>query len=383
MFLHAAKPALCRPRGASHAKVVLALAVAVAATAAACDRKAARRGALGVVGAQDGATGAGPASAAGPPEAAASASVSTPPEAAASSAASASASAAAAPGADSCDVVDRDLRRAMPRRIVALGDVHGDVHALSAALRAAGAIDKEGGWIGGDLVVVQTGDLLDRGDHEQAIIDWLEQLETQAQAAGGALWWLLGNHELMNAAGDLRYVTAGGFRDFDDVAGLPLGAFSSVPAYARARVAAFAPGVGPYAKVLAGQDTVIVVGDTVFSHAGVTDAWASRLPEVNRDNRCYLAGRGEVPAALTDMSSPVWTRDWGFDDVDCASLARALAAIGAKRMVVGHTTQPSGISSRCDQTLWRIDVGLGAAYGGPIEVLEIDAKGARKITGTR
>lgn len=283
-----------------------------------------------------------------------------------------------------CTVEDRPLRRQGARRIVALGDIHGDVRALAAALRAAKAVDQAGRWIGGELVVVQTGDVLDRGDDEQEIIDWLERLEQEAAAAGGALVWLLGNHELMNAAGDLRYVTDAGFRDFADVAGLPLENFPDVPERMRARVAAFAPAIGPYARILSGQDTVVVLGDTVFSHAGVTEAWAGLLAEVNRESRCFLANGGrELPRALIDPSSPVWTRDWGGAGVDCAALERALSAIGAKRMVVGHTTQPSGISSMCGERLWRIDVGLGAAYGGPIEVLEIDQRGARAVIGKR
>ncbi len=40
-------------------------------------------------------------------------------------------------------------------------------------------------------------------------------------------------------------------------------------------------------------------------------------------------------------------------------------------MVVGHTVPPHGITSACDDKLWRIDVGLGKEYGGPIEVLEL------------
>ncbi|MCA9658976.1 MAG: calcineurin, partial [Myxococcales bacterium] len=52
------------------------------------------------------------------------------------------------------------------KRIVALGDVHGDLEATRHALRIAGAIDGDDRWIGGDLVVVQTGDQLDRGDDE-------------------------------------------------------------------------------------------------------------------------------------------------------------------------------------------------------------------------
>ena len=74
---------------------------------------------------------------------------------------------------------------AAPRRIVALGDLHGDLDAARAALRLAGAIDGTDRWVGGDLVVVQTGDQLDRGDQEQAVLELLERLQDEALAAGG------------------------------------------------------------------------------------------------------------------------------------------------------------------------------------------------------
>jgi hypothetical protein len=70
--------------------------------------------------------------------------------------------------------------------------------------------------------------------------------------------------------------------------------------------------------------------------------------------------------------------------VDCAALSAALAALSVKRMVVGHTVQASGITSACDAALWRIDVGLSKAYGGPIEVLELTPGAPPAIrTGTR
>src|SRR6185436_1946593 len=116
------------------------------------------------------------------------------------------------------------------------GDIHGDLGGARAALIAAGAIDANDKWIGGDLVVVQTGDVLDRGDDEKTIYDLLFSLRDQAAAAGGALILLLSNHELMNAAGDFRYVTRG--QDFGDT-----------------RVAELSPG-GTYAKKLAGLNVV-------------------------------------------------------------------------------------------------------------------------------
>ena len=88
---------------------------------------------------------------------------------------------------------------APPARIVAIADVHGDLDAARAALRLGGAIDGEDRWIGGDLVVVQTGDILDRGDDEQAIMELFLRLGKEAEITGGAVHVLNGNHELMNA----------------------------------------------------------------------------------------------------------------------------------------------------------------------------------------
>ena len=61
----------------------------------------------------------------------------------------------------------------------------------------------------------------------------------------------------------------------------------------------------------------------------------------------------------------------------------AKAALGAKRMVVGHTVQPQGMNAACDGALWRSDVGLAKLYGGPIQVLAIEGGTATVVKGTR
>jgi len=259
-----------------------------------------------------------------------------------------------------CTLAPHALRRPQPKRLVAIGDLHG-------ALRAAGAIDDHDAWIGGDLVVVQTGDILDRGDDERAMLDLVTKLEAEAHAAGGELIALVGNHELMNAAGDFRYVTPHGREDFDGERAKELG-----------------PG-GVYAKRFAQHDVVAIVGDTVFSHAGVLGDWVHHVDDANQSSRCWLDGQtGDAtgpPAVLTAQDSPVWTRAAGGDSVDCAQLQASLAALGVKRMVVGHTVQLH-VNSLCDGALWRIDVGLAKEYGGPIEVLQI-APSVDVLHGTR
>jgi len=46
---------------------------------------------------------------------------------------------------------------------VAVGDVHGNFEGLAGILQRTGLIDENLKWIGGQAVLVQTGDLLDRG----------------------------------------------------------------------------------------------------------------------------------------------------------------------------------------------------------------------------
>ncbi|MFN0246974.1 MAG: metallophosphoesterase [Kofleriaceae bacterium] len=279
---------------------------------------------------------------------------------------SAGPNAAAAPVPNACNLTALPLRRPQPERLVAIGDVHGDIAATRSALKAAGAIDDADNWIGGKLVVVQTGDVLDRGDDEQAILDLFFGLIDKAKAAGGEFIFLNGNHELMNAAGDFRYVTPGSRDAFGD------------------RVAALKPG-GEYAKKLARHDLIAIVGDTVFSHAGPFGEFVTHLEEVNLSSRCWLDGQGgsgyEPPIAMTSEDSPIWTRAYGMETVDCAAAKAAMDAMGVKRIVVGHTVQQN-VNSQCDGAVWRIDVGLAKLYGGPIEVLEV-YPAPRVITGTR
>lgn len=285
------------------------------------------------------------------------------------------------PAPAGCKLAPQAWRFPAVARVIAFGDVHGDLAAARRALVLGGVIDGADHWIGGASWVVQTGDVLDRGDQEQAIIDLFERLEREASAAGGRMIWLLGNHELMNPAGDFRYVTRGGFADFDDVPDLPLERFATVPAAARARVAAFAPG-GPYAHILAGQNVVAIVGDTAFVHGGIIPGVAASLDADQLATRCWLDGAGPMPDLLERNDGPVWDRSLAGPDVDCARLDRALAELGVARLVVGHTPQPNGITSGCAGKVWRIDVGLAAYYGGPTEVLELTAAGARALHAT-
>ncbi|MCH2466077.1 MAG: metallophosphoesterase, partial [Gemmatimonadetes bacterium] len=252
-------------------------------------------------------------------------------------------------------------------------------------------------WIGGELIVVQTGDQLDRGDQEQAILDLFERLRIESKAAGGAFHALLGNHEIMNARGDLRYVTDGGFADFMDAVEYDPGdslkvwdrssrtvrsaILADFEPHQRARMAALMPG-GPYADLLAQRQVILRVGDNVFVHGGVLpDHVAYGIDEINSSAQAWLRGEADLPPVLQGSESPQWTRLYSRDpdSLACGVLEEALTALEAKRIVMGHTIQESGITSACGARAWRIDVAMAAYYGGSVEVLEIVGDSVRVL----
>jgi len=272
-------------------------------------------------------------------------------------------------------------------RIVAIGDLHGDLSALRAALRLGGAIDEAGKWIGQKLVVVQTGDQLDRGDDEPQILDLLERLRAEARAAGGAVYALNGNHEVMNVQADFRYVTPDGFHDFSG--GRPDALHAQLSARVapeqRGRTAAFLPG-GEVARRLSVQPMVIQIGGNVFVHGGVLEQHVRYgLGRINQELAAWMTGAPNEPAPISasGQRAPIWVRDYSDGTppaAHCAELGRVLNALSAQRMVVGHTVQQQGINSACDGKVWRIDVGLSRFYGGKPSVLEIRGDEVRPLS---
>ncbi len=284
-------------------------------------------------------------------------------------------------------IADTSFRMPTAERIIAIGDIHGDVKAARNALKLGGAIDDSGKWVGGPLVVVQTGDQLDRGDDEPQILDLFARLKGEAKAAGGALYALDGNHEVMNVQGDFRYVTEDGFHDFSDRhASEPVAhSLEALPIERRGRATAFLPG-GDMARRLATQPIVIQVGDNLFVHGGLLEAHVRYgLGRINREAREWMTGPPNSPAprSLLDQEAPIWTRAYsdGPPPADkCDELGRVLTALSAKRLVVGHTVQKDGINSACSERVWRIDVGLSRFFGGRPSVLEIRGDQVRVLT---
>ncbi|MFI8517410.1 metallophosphoesterase [Streptomyces sp. NPDC085481] len=78
-----------------------------------------------------------------------------------------------------------------------VGDVHGYLDELIAALHAQGLIDDNGRWAAGNARLWFLGDFTDRGPDGIGVIDLVMRLSAEAAAAGGYCKALMGNHELL------------------------------------------------------------------------------------------------------------------------------------------------------------------------------------------
>jgi hypothetical protein len=205
-------------------------------------------------------------------------------------------------------------------RVVVIGDVHGAYDALVEALRDTGLIGADLRWTGGTTHLVSLGDLLDRGADVREVLDLVMRLENEASAAGGRVHVLLGNHELMNLTGDLRYVARGDYAAFvgeeDTLRADAYAAFAAAspvgdadatraefeaayPPGFFARQAAFAPS-GRYGAWLLSLPTILVINDTAYVHGGlppiVAEAGLDLNLEVRGDLERYLELRERLAA---------------------------------------------------------------------------------------
>jgi len=287
-----------------------------------------------------------------------------------------------------------DLRTT--ERVVAIGDVHGAYDRFLAILGKAGLVDARGRWIGGRAILIQTGDVLDRGPDSKKALDLLRRLEQDAPKDGGRVLALIGNHEVMRMVGDWRYVSASELaafrtgnssdlrnavlersveqasnrakaeqRKFDEKAfrdqflkDIPLGYIEMRQAF---------DSTGDYGKWLRTHSAVAKVNGVIFMHGGASpDVATLGCTAINEGVRRDLAGPVPPPEQLLTMLSssengPLWYRGLAEEKEDTflPTFESILKALDARAIVIGHTPVLQGhIATRFGGRVIEIDTGM-------------------------
>ncbi|HEX6398809.1 MAG TPA: metallophosphoesterase [Steroidobacteraceae bacterium] len=236
------------------------------------------------------------------------------------------------------DVVTAGARQ--PLFVVA--DTHGEYEILAGMLIKQGVVDDSLRWTFGRGRLVFLGDVFDRGSHQVEIFWLVYALEAQARQAGGAVYFVLGNHEVMALRGDARYLNA----KYRETAKL-LGATE----YARLFDAGSVLG-----QWLRSKPTVLELGDALCLHGGISPALLDRklsLKDINGAVRAVLEGREPPDGAareraefLLGESGPLWYRGYfpapsGQAPATTADIDRIRKQFGVAAILVGHTKVPT------------------------------------------
>lgn len=260
-------------------------------------------------------------------------------------------------------------------RVVAIGDIHGDVEAFVSIMQRAGLIGDRNRWIGGAATLVQTGDFTDRGTGVRPVMNLLMALETHAASAGGRVVILLGNHEVMNLLRNTRDVNPKVYAGFVDSKSESRRT-SAYRAYVKFRLARLSAGIastglqqtkeewmaahplgfleyqdafgpnGRYGRWLRAKPVAVQLAGSIFLHAGIPpDLARLSLDDINDRVRRELEAFESYRRVLIErkLILPSFT----FEEI----LTAAKIAVQAAR-----TIQASGVS-RNDGWGWVDDGG--------------------------
>lgn len=222
----------------------------------------------------------------------------------------------------------------MPERLLAVSDLEGNFEAAIRLLRAQGVIDGNLHWRFGTGHLVLLGDMVDRGDNVVPLLWLLYRLEAEARAAGGALHYVLGNHE--------QYLLQGRPKSAHEkyygtvrAAGIDYGELWSTRT--------------ELGRWLRSKPVLVQVGDTLFTHGGISPQVLATGLDLAAIDALAARCNGVLALAKSAEMKVIFGRNGlvGYRGLAKATEATPkagsahvealLAKFGARRIAIGHT----------------------------------------------
>jgi hypothetical protein len=316
--------------------------------------------------------------------------------------------------------------------VVGMGDIHGDLLVFLSVLYLMGVIDLGynkktqkwygGNWIGGNTIVVQCGDLLDRSGRSASVmtdnvreevdlVQYMHYLNKSAQKYGGGVYWVLGNHDIARVWWKSYRGAELEVEDPDEI----MRRRKVSPDYRKyignqvigwggndKMEKLFHPG-GDMAVYMSRHTSVTLqVGYYVFMHGGLTIDLVNKIYDgLNVVDSKYFFGmvnmnisnsfKNGIPMNKY-VKKMAWDRTWSFEKslekgekwkdnktaittgrgstkagkYCIANMKGIFQAVGMDwekgAFVLGHSIQKEGIPLYCKGRVWRIDVGMSEAF---------------------
>ena len=315
-------------------------------------------------------------------------------------------------------------------RIIAIGDIHGDIDLMLNTLLISKVINKTDKcintiklnnkgvkeyyeWVGCTTIVVQVGDQIDRcrptdsntnncknesttfqdeaSDIE--ILLFFTNLNELAKKYGGAVYSLLGNHELMNSLGDIRYVSYKNFKQVE----------IKEQSLENGRIQIFKRGDILSNFLACTRTSILIINNYLFVHGGLLGSIISNIDTNNKceifeiinevikkwlmyddlnlntylnckyyNNNIYkkIFNKTDINQFIFNIDSPFYTRklgnikpDLNKNDPSCKEVNFLIDTLQLKGIIVGHTPQlANGINGTCNNKLYRVDIASSKAF---------------------
>lgn len=221
-------------------------------------------------------------------------------------------------------------------KIFAISDIEGNFAFFTKMLRNAGVIDKDFNWTFGNGHLVLIGDIFDRGIHVTECLWLLYSLEDKAKLHGGNVHVLLGNHDMMNLRGDLRYIE-NKYNFTTNALGISYRELFGVDS--------------ELGKWLRTKNTIVKIGKKLFVHAGLSKDVAETnlsIQEINDKMRdlMYINHGWESDKTLQLLAGsfgPMWYRgyfkDYGkkYKKATEEEVKNILEKYASEQIYVGHS----------------------------------------------
>ncbi len=257
------------------------------------------------------------------------------------------------------------------KKLYILGDLHGDLENAKKALRKVGLINDNNQWIKPNCKLIQMGDQVDAvcrrkesnicdniQNLDVEVVYFMEEIARQAELVNSKVVSILGNHEIMNIQGDLRFVSQ---NDIKRIGGR------------EERIKLFQPG-SDLCKLLSNRPLIYKYNGFIFCHGGLSMSMLERnsIEEMNQQTKDWLLNKIQEPGFLKSEDSPIWSRKFAFDMGSEDELDQILEKTNSNKMFVGHTVVDQ-IESKYNDKFWITDVGISSSFPGTtIQIIEID-----------
>lgn len=239
------------------------------------------------------------------------------------------------------------------KKLLAISDIEGNFTGFFSFLLSNRVIDPGANWIYGNGHLVLNGDFVDRGADVTQVLWLIYRLEQQAEAKGGKVHYILGNHEVMMLQGNASYANFKYIQAAKQISGKENWDEAIRTLYSER---------SELGRWLRKKNIIERIGKTLFVHAGMNIKHVNAgidietLNKIARENygrpydKNFKSFKHEL--TLSSIYSPYWDRSLAMDFKNKAlyflnnikikktsedELQKILRYYSATRMVIGHS----------------------------------------------